>query len=141
MIWALAQDSVLQDQVHAEVEGLGVDLLAYEDIDKLDLTDRAYREALRRFSPSAFTARMVMADTEWQGHALPRGTNVVICPSPVMMDEGLFPEPQRFDPGRYLPGREEDRVHRFAWAPFGGGAHKCIGLHFSSIRECPVFCV
>ena len=134
MIWALAQDKDLQDRVYAEIVGLGAGPLAYEDLDKLDLTERVYREALRRFTPSAFTARAVMADTEWQGNRLPRGTNVVICPGPVMMTPDIFPQPDRFDPDRYTAERAEDRQHKFAWSPFGGGAHKCIGLHFSSIQ-------
>lgn len=134
MIWALAQDKFLQEGVHAEIARLGPGPLSYADLDKLDLTDRVYREALRRFAPSAFTARAVMADTLWNGVSLPRGTNVVICPGPVMMTPDLFPEPERFDPDRFIPERGEDRAHRFAWSPFGGGAHKCIGLHFSSIQ-------
>jgi cytochrome P450 len=134
MIWALAQDQDLQDNVYAEIAGLGDGPLAYDDLDKLDLTERVYREALRRFTPSAFTARAVMADTEWHGHCLPRGTNVVICPGPVMMTPEIFPQPDCFDPDRYKADRAEDRVHKFAWSPFGGGAHKCIGLHFSSIQ-------
>ncbi len=134
MIWALAQDQDLQERVYAEVACLSDGPVAYDDLDKLDLTDRVYREALRRFTPSAFTARAVMADTQWHGHHLPRGTNVVICPGPVMMTPDIFPEPHRFDPDRYTAERAEDRQHKFAWSPFGGGAHKCIGLHFSSIQ-------
>lgn len=134
MVWALAQDPDLQERVHAEVSGLGDGPLAYDDLDTLELTNRVYREALRRFAPSAFTARAVLADTEWQGHALPRGTNVVLCPGPVMMTPELFPDPTRFDPDRYTPERAEDQRHKFAWSPFGGGAHKCIGMHFSSLQ-------
>ncbi len=22
-------------------------------------------------------------------------------------------------------------MHEYAWAPFGGGAHRCLGMHFS----------
>lgn len=134
MIWALAQDQALQDDVRSEIAGLGGGVLQFANLDKLDLTDRVYREALRRFAPSAFTARAVMADTEWRGYHLPRGTNVVLCPGPVMMTPEIFPQPDRFDPGRFAPDRAEDRRHKFAWSPFGGGAHKCIGLHFSSIQ-------
>lgn len=134
MIWALAQDKFMQEAVASEIAQLGPGPVSYDDLDKLDLTDRVYREALRRFTPSAFTARAVMQDTEWAGHRLPRGTNVVICPGPVMMTPDYFPEPHRFDPDRYTAARAEDKQHRFVWSPFGGGAHKCIGMHFSSIQ-------
>ena len=36
-----------------------------------------------------------------------------------------------FDPDRFA--REEHKQHSFLWAPFGGGAHKCIGLHFADM--------
>jgi len=121
MIWALAQDKDMQESVYVEIARLPDGPVSYDDFDKLDLTDRVYREALRRFTPSAFTARAVMADTEWHGHHLPRGTNVVICPGPVMMTPEFFPEPDRFDPDRFAPDRAEDRSHKFSWSPFGGG--------------------
>lgn len=134
MIWALSQDKFMQEAVASEIAALGPGPLSYDDLDKLDLTDRVYHEALRRFTPSAFTARAVMADTAWAGVHLPRGTNVVICPGPVMMTPDFFPEPHRFDPERFSPQRAEDQQHRFLWSPFGGGAHKCIGMHFSAIQ-------
>ena len=48
-----------------------------------------------------------------------------------MMDPDLWTEPDRFAPDRFSSNRAEDQRHKFAWAPFGGGAHKCIGMHFS----------
>ena len=51
-----------------------------------------------------------------------------------MMTPEIFPDPTRFDPDRYTAERAEDRKRKFAWSPFGGGAHKCIGLHFSTIQ-------
>ncbi|QBX57028.1 cytochrome P450 [Nocardioides seonyuensis] len=27
-----------------------------------------------------------------------------------------------------------DKSHRNAWIPFGGGVHKCIGLHFGTLE-------
>lgn len=45
----------------------------------------------------------------------------------------LFPDPDRFDPGRYLDGREEDATP-FAWVPFGGGHHLCSGSAFAIMQ-------
>jgi cytochrome P450 len=45
-----------------------------------------------------------------------------------------WPDPYRFDPERFAEPRREDRSHRFAWMPFGGGVHKCIGMHFGTFE-------
>ncbi len=40
-------------------------------------------------------------------------------------------DPTPFDPERFSEARREDKSHRYAWEPFGGGVHKCIGLFFA----------
>jgi hypothetical protein len=42
-------------------------------------------------------------------------------------------EPFKFDPMRFSESRAEHKQHKFLWAPFGGGGHKCIGLHFADM--------
>lgn len=44
----------------------------------------------------------------------------------------LWTDPSSFDPLRFAPDRAEDRVHRYAWVPFGGGVHHCIDMHFAT---------
>ena len=40
--------------------------------------------------------------------------------------------PDTFDPSRFSEEvAAEHRKHNFMWIPFGGGAHKCIGMHFA----------
>ena len=48
--------------------------------------------------------------------------------------EPWWNDPDTFDPDRFAEPRREDKSHRYAWAPFGGGAHKCIGLHFGGME-------
>ena len=36
-------------------------------------------------------------------------------------------------PMRFSDERQEHKKHPFMWVPFGGGAHKCIGLHFADM--------
>ena len=45
----------------------------------------------------------------------------------------IWPEPDRFDPLRFTEEAQRNR-HRFAWVPFGGGAHMCLGLHFAYMQ-------
>jgi cytochrome P450 len=48
--------------------------------------------------------------------------------------EDVWPDPLRFDPGRFAPDRREDKVHRLAFQAFGAGVHKCIGMHFAGMQ-------
>jgi cytochrome P450 len=47
--------------------------------------------------------------------------------------EEYWRDPFVFDPMRFSDERQEHKQHPFLWAPFGGGAHKCIGLHFADL--------
>jgi cytochrome P450 len=48
-------------------------------------------------------------------------------------DARWWPEPDRFDPGRWLPAAAETaaRRPRYAYYPFGGGPRSCIGEAFA----------
>ena len=45
----------------------------------------------------------------------------------------IWPEPLRFDPLRFTDEAVRAR-HKYAWVPYGGGAHMCLGLHFAYMQ-------
>ena len=57
---------------------------------------------------------------------LRKGTTVLICPGAIHMDEHYFPDPDKFDPDRFLPENGANR-HPYAFMPFSAGSRNCIG--------------
>ena len=94
----------------------------------------AMKEALRLCAPVPSLPRKTVKDVEYEGFFIPRGSFINVVPYFTHYMEEYWPEPEKFDPERFSDARREDKVHPYAWVPFGGGAHKCIGLHFAEMQ-------
>ena len=68
------------------------------------------------------------------GCYVPKGTKLMLGIYPTQRMEPWWRNPDTFDPERFSEARREDATHKYAWAPFGGGVHKCIGMHFGSME-------
>ena len=64
---------------------------------------------------------------EW---SIPRGHTVIVSISRLHGDPELFPDPDRFDPQRFVGTKPPS----FAWIPFGGGARRCVGAAFANME-------
>ncbi|MGV9822248.1 cytochrome P450 [Nocardia xishanensis] len=133
LVGELGRHPEWQERLRAESRALGKVSLDYDDLDRLPALDMAFKEALRMYAPVAQQARKTLRDTEILGHYVPRGTLVMCGPYTMMRTEEFWRDAHAFDPERFAPERREDKAHRFAWSPFGGGAHKCIGLYFGGM--------
>ena len=136
LIWLLAKNPEWQDKLRAEalaVTGGAGRPVAYDDLGKLDLTEMAFKEALRLIPPVPSLPRRALREFEFGGYRIPAGSGVGISPQAVHMDAEHWAEPDKFDPLRFSPELTAKR-HKYAWVPFGGGAHMCIGLHFAYMQ-------
>jgi len=102
-----------------------------EELEGLTSLELVMKESLRLRAPVPTVARHAVKDTVVQGVRIPAGSPVAVGVQFTHLMPELWPDPLRFDPERFSPERREDKVHRYAWSPFGGGVHKCIGLHFA----------
>ena len=104
-----------------------------EPLGKVDLTEMAFKESLRLIPPVPSLPRRALKQFEFGGYRIPAGTGIGISPSAVHMDPEHWPDPKKFDPLRFTPEAVAAR-HKYAWVPFGGGAHMCLGLHFAYMQ-------
>ncbi|CNG66078.1 cytochrome P450 136B2 Cyp136B2 [Mycobacterium tuberculosis] len=134
MAYYLAKFPEWQERLREESLALGKPRPAYDDLDSFTGIDMVMKESLRMLPPVPALPRKVVKDTSILGYHVPAGTMVVV---PMLSNHHMpqwWPDPDAFDPGRFSPERRDDKVHKYAWAPFGGGAHKCIGLYFAGMQ-------
>jgi cytochrome P450 len=134
MMYLLALHPEWQERLRAASMALGKTQLEHDDLEQLEELSWTMREALRLTPPLTSMPRMCVKDTEFQGYRIPAGSMVGIYPMHVHYMPSLWSDPERFDPERFSPARQEDKRHAFAWVPFGGGAHVCIGQHFATLQ-------
>jgi cytochrome P450 len=89
---------------------------------------------LRINAPVGTLARRAVKDTEIDGRYIPAGTKLMVGIYPTQRMEPWWRHPDTFDPERFSEARREDASHKYAWVPFGGGVHKCIGMHFGGME-------
>lgn len=134
MMSLLGQHQDWQQRCRAESLALGTPHPTYAQLAELTSLDLVMKESLRLVAPVPSLARKTVKDTEVLGHFLPEGTMITVSTHFTHHMKEYWPDPERFDPQRFSAERAEDKVHRFAWEPFGGGVHKCLGMYFSAIE-------
>jgi cytochrome P450 len=133
MMYYSAMHPEWQEKMRAECLAIGKDSLDYDDLDGMEVIDRVFHEALRLRPSVSFLARRTINECEMGGHRIPADTMVFLSPIHNHRDSRFWTNPEKFDPDRFLPERSEHKNHSFAYHPFGGGAHKCIGMHFANM--------
>ncbi|MEV5597705.1 cytochrome P450 [Streptomyces sp. NPDC052496] len=101
-----------------------------EDLPRLGHARRVVTEALRMYPPGWALTRVTTTETTLAGHRLAPGSTVLYSAYVLHQDPKAFPDPQRFDPDRWLPERAGS-VPSGAMLPFAAGNRKCIGDHFA----------
>ena len=135
-VYRLATNPDWQEKLRAELRGLKLapdEPLPFHRLDDLVLTEMAFKEAMRLTPPVPSLPRRALQDFEFKGFRIPAGAAVSINLLYTHHMPELWPEPERYDPMRF--GIEASRGrNKFAFVPFGGGAHMCLGLNFAYMQ-------
>ncbi|CAL8112315.1 unnamed protein product [Orchesella dallaii] len=121
------------DGVFSEVEEKGGNL-GNDDIFKLLYLDRCIKESQRMFSVIPFSTRQLQSSFKLDENVeLSKGTFVFASHDAVHINPKVFPNPEKFDPDRFLPENIRTRSS-YAFTPFSAGRRDCIGAKFAMLE-------
>jgi cytochrome P450 len=101
-----------------------------EDLPQLPFTRMVVEEVLRLYPPAGGLGRRALQEDEIGGYAVPKGAYVLLFPYVTHRYPAFWERPGVFDPERFSSKLAAGRP-RFAYFPFGGGPHLCIGNQFA----------
>ena len=151
----IAHHPEVQQRLQEEIDRVFGDdvtrLITMDDLNELDYLERVIKETLRLFPSVPFIGREVQEDFVHSkissmllrssiesllrdGTKVLKGTTAAVFIYFLHRDPKQFPDPERFDPDRFLP---ENSVGRSAYAyiPFSAGSRNCIGQRFAMLEE------
>ncbi|KOS57930.1 cytochrome P450 [Rhodococcus rhodochrous] len=124
------------DVLYADGEGV-----SFHALRQIPLLEAVLKETLRLHPPLILLLRVARGDFEVEGYRIGAGDLVGATPAISNRIPEDFPEPDSFDPGRYIDPRQEDIVNRWTWIPFGAGRHRCVGAAFALMQLKAIFSV
>lgn len=131
----LAANPDWQDEVREELCDLIPDSASMDmaDLNRCERTAWAIKESLRLNAAAPVLWRRSVRRFEFGGHDFPEGTITGVSPMLTHLLPEIWDDPHKYDPARFSPERSLGR-HRFAFIPFGGGAHACLGANFAYLQ-------
>lgn len=120
-----------QKRLREEARAIDKDTVAQDDLDELPSFRMVFNETQRLHSSVPLFPRRSIDACELSGVEIPADTLLMNAITYNHIMPGWWTEPEKFDPERFERG--EHKQHPFLFHPFGGGAHKCIGMHFAQM--------
>ena len=95
------------------------------------MLERCIKEAERMHPPLVVLMRKILRDFTYGDCVVPAGELALVSPAVSHRLSEVFRDADRYDPDRFGPARQEDRVAKYSLIAFGGGRHRCIGSTFA----------
>ncbi|WP_280231548.1 cytochrome P450 [Nocardia cyriacigeorgica] len=99
------------------------------------------KETLRLHPPLIILMRVARDQFDVCGSRIEPGDMVAASPAISNRIAEDFPDPDTFDPGRYIDPNQADIINRWTWIPFGAGRHRCVGAPFALMQLKAIFSI
>nr|AIW79984.1 cytochrome P450 CYP6CS1v2 [Nilaparvata lugens] len=130
----LALDSRIQQRLCHEIDASGVTVenVTFEQIQSMEYLDAVFQETLRKYPPAGVLIRECIKDYECpDGFVIKKGTRINVSNYGLHRDPHFFPNPDKFDPGRFDKDSPSHPIVPFSYLPFGEGPRFCLGKRFA----------
>ncbi|GFT92282.1 cytochrome P450 4c3 [Nephila pilipes] len=124
----------IQAKIHEELGRIfGTD--TERDVTESDLNDLKYlncvlKETNRLYAVAPIIGRLVKEDMNICGFKVPKGSTCLVSIYFLHRDKDVFPDPEKFDPDRFLP-ENLVKIPEYGYIPFSAGPRNCIGQKFA----------
>ncbi|XP_063907301.1 cytochrome P450 4C1-like isoform X2 [Zophobas morio] len=132
----------IQDRIYEEIQQVVPESsqLNYQILQDLKYMEMCIKEVLRMYPSAPLIARVLGEDIKTHsGYILKTGSMVQLHIYDVHHNPDIYPNPEKFDPDRFLPENCQNR-HNFAYVPFSAGPRNCIGQKFAILEIKAVLC-
>ncbi|PPD35776.1 MAG: cytochrome P450 [Methylomonas sp.] len=123
----------IRSKIANEVRQLSNQPLSADHVNQLTYTKAALNETLRLYPPTSALSTQTVQDIELGDYPIDKGTTVLLSMYTTHHNPRLWDNPEAFIPDRFLESSTQGR-HKYAFFPFGGGIHNCIGKHFAELE-------
>ncbi|KAI4464348.1 cytochrome p450 family 4 [Holotrichia oblita] len=127
----------IQERVFEEVRNVLHDKLTPTSINELNefkYLERVIKESLRLYPSVPAIIRHTKEEIQIDEYKIPPNVDVVLLIYCVHRDPKVYPNPEKFDPDRFLPENCVNR-HPYAYVPFSAGSRNCVGQKFALYEE------
>ncbi|XP_071093713.1 cytochrome P450 3A8-like [Haliotis cracherodii] len=132
--YLLATHPEIQERLYQSImTHIGNKKPTYTEVTKLQYLENVFLETLRLYPPATRTKRVGAKDTTMNGYHIPAGLGIVIPVYAIHHDPEFWPEPEKFDPDRFLPENKHE-LHDYMWMPFGVGPRNCLGMRLALLE-------
>jgi cytochrome P450 len=128
LVWTLAllaQNPEAAALLRAEADAYVGKFDSYAETNRMAYAKAAFDEA-QRVQGALLLTRQALTDDEIAGWHVPKGSQVGVSAYTLNRNPAVWPDPERYDPGRFL-GEQRQAQHRYQFVQFGAGPRHCIG--------------
>ncbi|XP_047366100.1 cytochrome P450 4C1-like [Vespa velutina] len=133
----LATESEIQDKVYEELKDVFDNLdgpISMNTIFQLKYLDRVCKESLRLYAVIPEFSREIIEEITIGKYVIPKNTTLAIHVHGLHHNPEIWPNPDKFDPDRFLTNETQYR-NPYSYLPFSGGLRNCIGQKFANIQH------